>query len=97
MNSANKVNNDIAEWKREGISKADLMINVAEDMLGWSYAWGATGQKCTVANRKARINNKKISEGDIKLIKKHCQQLNGSGKTTIRTMKPRICMIALVS
>lgn len=78
MNSANKVNQDIAEWKKEGISKADLIINIAEDMLGWSYAWGATGQKCTVSNRKARMNNSKISEGDKKLIIKHCQQLNGS-------------------
>lgn len=78
MNSANKVNSDIAEWKAQGIQKGDLMVRIAEDMIGWPYAWGATGQKCTVANRKARINNPKIGEGDIKLIKKHCQILNGS-------------------
>ena len=77
-NSANKVNADVALWKSQGISKAQLIINVAKDMLGWSYAWGATGQKCTVANRKARMNSSKISEGDKALIKKHCQILNGS-------------------
>jgi hypothetical protein len=78
MNSAAKVSADIALWKAEGIEKADLMVNIAEDMLGWPYAWGATGQQCTVANRKARMNSSKISAGDKELIRKHCQILNGS-------------------
>ena len=76
INSADKVNADIAEWKREGISKADLIVRTAEDMIGWPYAWGATGQKCTVANRKARMKSSKISIGDINLIRKHCQILS---------------------
>ena len=78
MNSADKVIADIAEWKAHGIQKADLMTQIAEEEIEWPYAWGATGQLCTVANRRARMNNKKISDGDIRLIKKHCQILNGS-------------------
>lgn len=78
MNSADKVIADIAEWKAQGIQKADLMTRIAEKEIEWPYAWGATGQLCTVANRRARMNNKKISDGDIRLIKKHCQILNGS-------------------
>ena len=78
MNSAEKVKADIAQWKAEGISKADLMVNIADDMIGWPYAWGSTGQSCTVAHRKQKMANPKISAGDIALIKKHCQILNGS-------------------
>ena len=78
MKSAAQVTADINAWTAEGIEKADLMARAAEDMIGWPYAWGATGQKCTVANREARMKNPKIGEGDIKLIKKRCQVLNGS-------------------
>ena len=81
MNSAAKVNADVEAWKKEGISKAELITRAAEDMIGWPYAWGSTGQRCTVPNRQQRIANPKISAGDIALIKKHCQQLNGSGKS----------------
>lgn len=73
-----KVLADIAEWKAQGVGKADLMTRIAEDEIGWPYAWGATGQKCTVANREARMKSSKISAGDRELIRKRCQVLNGS-------------------
>lgn len=78
MNSADKVTADIAEWKAQGIEKADLMTRIGEDEIGWPYAWGAVGQLCTVANRKNRMANKKIGEKDKQLIKDRCQVLNGS-------------------
>ena len=78
MNSADKVAAHIAEWKAQGIEKAELMERIAEDEIGWPYAWGATGQKCTPANRRARMNNKKIDPRDAKLIQDRCQVLNGS-------------------
>lgn len=78
MNSAEKVQADIAAWKAQGIQKAELMTRIGEDEIGWPYAWGATGQKCTVANREARMNNPRIGEGDKKLIRDRCQVLNGS-------------------
>lgn len=81
MNSAEKVSADIAEWKKQSLSKTDLMIRIAEDEIGWPYAWGATGQLCTVANRRSRMANKKIGDGDKELIRKRCQVLNGSKST----------------
>lgn len=78
MNSMEKVLADIAEWKAQGIEKADLMTRIGEAEIGWPYAWGATGQRCTVSNRRARMNNKKIGEKDKELIRKRCQVLNGS-------------------
>ena len=83
MNSMEKVLADIAEWKAQGIEKADLMTRIAEDEIGWPYAWGATGQRCTVPNREARIKNPKIGEGDKELIRKRCQVL--SGKASVCT------------
>ena len=44
MKSANEVSADVSGWKAEGILKADLMVRAAADMVGWPYAWGATGQ-----------------------------------------------------
>ena len=81
MNSADQVAAMIAEWKSEPIEKTDLMTNIAEAEIGWPYAWGATGQRCTVANRDARMKNPKISEGDKNLIIKRCQVLNGSASS----------------
>ena len=78
MNSADKVTADIAEWKAQGIEKAELMTKIGEDEIGWPYALGATGQLCTVANRRARMNNKKIGDKDREMIRKRCQVLNGS-------------------
>ncbi len=78
MNSSEKVADDIAEWKKQGIEKTELMSLAAEDMLGWPYGWGATGQTCTVANRKRLMSSAKIAPGDINLLKKRCQVLNGS-------------------
>lgn len=78
MKGYEEIDADVAEWKAQGIEKAPLMTLTAEDNLGYPYGWGASGQLCTVKNREARMKHKKISEGDIKLIKKHCQVLNGS-------------------
>lgn len=77
MKSYEEVDADIAAWKAQGIEKADLMTLAAEDQIGWPYAWGGSGQLCTVKNREARMKHKKISDGDIALIKKHCQILSG--------------------
>lgn len=78
MNTAAQVANMIAGWKSSGISKTDLVVNIADAEVGWPYAWGSTGQYCTTANRKAKMANQRISEGDKELIRKRCQVLNGS-------------------
>jgi hypothetical protein len=81
MNSAQTLTNLINNWKASGVTKAELIVMAGEAMIGWPYAWGATGQKCTVANREARIKNPRISEGDIKLIRERCQVLSGRAKS----------------
>ena len=77
MKGYEEIEADIAAWKAQGIEKAELMTLTAEDHIGYPYAWGASGQLCTVKNREARMKHKKISDGDIALIKKHCQILSG--------------------
>lgn len=78
MNSAKQVTDLVAGWKAAAISSTQLVVNKADAEVGWPYAWGATGQYCTVANRKARMNNSRICEDDKELIRKRCQVLNGS-------------------
>ena len=78
MYSIEQLNLAVVEWTAQHIDQVSLMINIGEYEIGWPYAWGGTGQKCTVPNRRARMNNAKIGEGDKNLIKKRCQVLNGS-------------------
>ena len=78
MNSADKVAADIEAWKAQGIEKAELMTKIGEDEIGWPYCWGATGQLCTVANRRSKMNSSKIDPRDAELIRRRCQVLNGS-------------------
>ena len=78
MNSANQVAEMIAGWKSAGTDTTQLVVKDAEAKIGWPYCWGATGQLCTPANRKAKMANSRIAEGDKELIRKRCQVLNGS-------------------
>lgn len=78
INSANAVDQMIAEWKSQGLSKADIVVKAAHACLGWPYVWGAVGAPCTVAKRKYYMGRSGISAGDIELVRKRCQQLNGS-------------------
>lgn len=78
MNSAKQVAEMETEWKASITDKTQLVVNDAEAKVGWPYCWGATGQLCTTANRKSKMANKKISDGDRELIRKRCQILNGS-------------------
>lgn len=78
MNSAKRVDEMILAWKEQGLTKSQIVVNEAEAMLGWPYAWGATGQDCTVAKREYFMNRSAIGAGDAELIRKRCQVLNGS-------------------
>lgn len=78
MNSAKQVDQFVSDWKSQGLSKTEIIVNTAEAEIGWPYAWGATGQYCTAANRKAKMANARIADGDRELIRKRCQILNGS-------------------
>ena len=78
MYSADQVDALIEQWRKEGLSKADQVVKIANACLGWCYVWGSLGQLCTTSIRKTYMNSSNISSGDINLIKKRCQILNGS-------------------
>ncbi len=78
MNNAAQVAEMIAGWKAAGTDRTKMVVMDAEAKVGWPYVWGATGQYCTPANRKAKMANQRIGTKDRENIKKRCQVLNGS-------------------
>ena len=56
MNSAAHVDNDINNWKTMGMTRAELVVRIAEDCLGWPYVYGERGAYCTPAKRRSRAN-----------------------------------------
>ena len=42
MKTCAEVDNLIAQWKAEGLSKAEIIVKAAEACMGWPYVWGAS-------------------------------------------------------
>ena len=79
MNSAAHVDNDIDNWKTMGMTKAELVVKIAEDCLGWPYVYGERGAYDTPAKRRSRADALDASmPGEAAAIRKGCQVLNGS-------------------
>lgn len=78
MYSAATVDNLVSNWKTMGLSKAEIVVKMAEACMDWPYVWGATGQDCTPEKREYFMNRSAIGAGDAELIRKRCQILNGS-------------------
>ena len=79
MNSAAHVDNDINNWKTMGMTKAELVIRIAEDCLGWPYVYGERGAYDTPAKRRSRADALDGSmPAEAAVIRKGCQVLNGS-------------------
>ena len=68
----------IAQWKKQGLSKDQIVVNLANACVGWSYVWGSLGQICTTSVRKSYMNSPNIAQGDKELIKKRCPILSGT-------------------
>ena len=81
MNSAAQLDNELANWIQQGISKAELVVKQAEFMMEWPYAWGAVAADCTPDKRRYYMSRSAIGEGDKELIRKRCQVLNGSASS----------------
>lgn len=82
MNSAQTVDNLLANWEQQGLSKAGIVWKLAEACLGWSYVFGAVGEICNLANRRKYYNNyssRNLVEAEQ--IKKRCQYLSGKKET----------------
>ena len=73
MNSANYVDELIAAGKAAGEDLMMLAWNAAKACTGWAYVFGARGQLCTPANRRARYSDAHPT------IKSKCQNFNGDG------------------
>ena len=56
MNSAAHVDNDINNWKSMGMSKAETVVLIAEDCIGWPYVYGERGTYDTPAKRRSRAD-----------------------------------------
>ena len=73
MNTAKKVNNLMIEWKAQGLSKPDFVVKLANACLGWAYVYGARGEYCSPANRRAFYASK-----GKPTIKSKCKNFNGT-------------------
>lgn len=81
MNSAAKVDRMVEQWKQNGQSKEEIIVQTAEAELGWPYVWGAVGAQCTPEKRKYYAGRKNCPPAEAELIISRCQALNGSGKS----------------
>lgn len=58
MNTAKQVDQLVSEYKKSGLSKPEIVVKTANACIGDPYVYGARGEYCTPANRKARMNPK---------------------------------------
>lgn len=74
MNTASKVDSLLAEWKEQGLTKAEIVWKLAEACLGWPYIFGAVGEECTPATRRKYANNySKSKPEEAQAILNRCQ------------------------
>ena len=73
MNSAEFVTRKLEEMKSSGMALMEVAWNIALLCVGWAYVFGARGQYCTPANRRARYSDEHPT------IKTACKNYNGSG------------------
>lgn len=72
MNSAEQVNSAMLALKAEGLPLEQVAWQTALLCVGWAYVFGARGQYCTPANRRARYSDEHPT------IKTACKNFNGS-------------------
>lgn len=73
MNNAEQVTKAIETMKGEGLPLQSVAWQAALLCVGWAYVYGARGQYCTPANRRARYSD------DHPTIRTACKNYNGSG------------------
>ena len=71
MNTAEYVDQLIVDLKNNGMVLSDVAWEAAIACVEWSYVFGARGQYCTPANRRARYRD------DHPTIKTKCQNFDG--------------------
>ena len=78
MNSAPDLEMMVLRWQDQGKSKSEIIWLAAQLCVGWPYVFGAVGQLCTPANRRAKYNAKKGHE----TIKTACRNFDGDAGCT---------------
>jgi len=73
LNNADQVAELIEKLKAQGIPLADAAWQAALACVGWPYVFGARGELCTPANRRARYS------ADHPTIKTACKNYDGTG------------------
>jgi uncharacterized protein YgiM (DUF1202 family) len=73
MNSADYVSQQIESMKSSGMVLSDVAWKTALLCVGWAYVFGARGEYCTPANRRARYSDSHPT------IKSKCKNYDGSG------------------
>lgn len=73
MNSAEDVSKLIQDLKAKGTDLESVAWQAARACVNWAYVFGARGQYCTPANRRARYSAAHPT------IKTKCKNYNGSG------------------
>ena len=73
MNSAESVTKKLEEMKASGMALVEVAWNLALLCVGGAYVFGARGQYCTPANRRARYSDEHPT------IKTACKNYTGSG------------------
>ena len=65
-------------WKQQGMTKAEMAVDIAVACMGWPYVWGGYGQMDTPVNRKSYANRSSCPEAESAVIISKCQVLRGS-------------------
>ena len=79
MNSAEYVDQKIAEIKASGIPLSEAAWKASLLCVGWPYIFGAKGQLCTQAYRKQVANRGK--EEKYQAVRRNCQAIRESNPT----------------
>lgn len=66
----------VTDWKKQGVSKPDIIRKSSEMRLGWQYVYASQGQDCTPQWRRSRIPYCP-SQKYIDMINDNCPVLSG--------------------
>ena len=80
MYCATEVDEMFDSWRKQGLSKEELIVKCGEAELGWPYVWGAVGAECTPEKRKAYAERSVCPAGEVTQIYKTCQYYTDKGE-----------------
>ena len=85
MKTYDQVMSELTNWKTMGMTKAEIIVQLAEACMGWPYVWGGYGQLCTEKNRKSYADRGSCPPAESKVIRNKCQRLRDSNPKSVCT------------